>query len=259
MIDCLATSLLQTLPSTCAGARHHHRLLRGVVIECGLHRKNLKGFCRHVELGEPGLKHHGQPQIAVCIGLEVERAGGRTGLEHGNGIVAILAGLRIEFAEEILDKIRIPDVALCVGAHVMRRDGFARQLIFGDDDVGGAAFGPRQRLQFVRPRRTAAQIDGREISGELAHQIVAYVAFGKPGLHTRLRRVVGVLRHALEHGNKRLGVVGRTHDALERVAAHALDQRPLLLGRARHAHEPLGIGELRGEIGRSPKPDGDAG
>ena len=245
----MATSLLHTLPSTLPSARHHHRLLRGVVVERGLDRKHLKGLCRHVELGDAGLEHHGEPQIAVAVRLEIERAGRRAGFLHRHGVFPVRAGLGIELAEKILDEIGIPDIALRVGAHVVRRDGLARQVVFGDDDVGGAALGPRQGLQRVRPGRPAAQIHRRQIGGELAHQIVMHLALGEPRLQARLRRVVGILRHALEHGEERLGIVGRAHDALEGMAAHAFDQRPLLLRRAGHAHEPLGIGQLRREIG----------
>ena len=150
-------------------------------------------------------------------------------------------------------------MALRIGAHVVRRNGLARQIVFGDHDVGGAALGPRQGLQLVRPGRPAAQIHRCQISGELAHQVVVHLALGKPRLHPRLRRVVGILRHALEHGKKCLGVVGRAHDALKCVAAHAFDQRPLLFRRAGHAHEPFAIGQLRREVGGLAQLDGDIG
>ena len=86
-----------------------------------------------------------------------------------------------------------------------------------------------------------------------------HLALGKPRLHPRLRRVVGVLRHALEHWEKCLGVIGRAHDALEGMAAHAFDQRPLLLRRAGHTHEPFGIGQLRREVGGLAQLDGHIG
>ena len=56
-------------------ARHHHRLLHGVVIGRPVDRENLKGPILHIETGEAGLKHHGEPQIAVGVRFEVERAG----------------------------------------------------------------------------------------------------------------------------------------------------------------------------------------
>ena len=42
-----------------------------------------------------------------------------------------------------------------------------------------------------------------------------------------------------------VGVVGRLHDALERVAADAVEQELLLLLGAGHAVQPFGIGEMR--------------
>ena len=240
-------------------ARHHHRLLRGIVVERGLDREHLKGLRRHVELGDAGLEHHGEPQIAITIGFEIEGAGGRAGLLHRYGVFPVGAGFGIELAEKILDEIRIPDMALRIGAHVVRRDGLTRQIVFGDDDVGGAALGPRQGLQLIGPGRSAAQIDRGQIGGELAHQVVVHLALGEPRLHPRLRGVVGILRHALEHGEERFSIISRAHDALERMTAHAFDQRPLLLRRAGHAHEPFGIGQLRGEVGGFAQLEGDIG
>ena len=95
---------------------------------------------------------------------------GKPGLRTGIGYSRCAPVFGIEFAEKILDEIRIPDIALRVGAHVMRRNCFSRQVVFGDDDVGGAALRPRQRPQFVSPSRSRAQIDRRQIGGELAHR-----------------------------------------------------------------------------------------
>src|SRR2546428_13824187 len=38
------------------------------------------------------------------------------------------------------------------------------------------------------------------------------------------------------------------HDAIEGVAAVAIEQEPFLLFGARHAHEPFGIGEMAGHL-----------
>ncbi len=47
---------------------------------------------------------------------------------------------------------------------------------------------------------------------------------------------------------KGIGVIFRTHDALERVAAHAVEQLALLLIGAGNARQPFAIGQLRGEV-----------
>ena len=66
-----------------------------------------------------------------------------------------------------------------------------------------------------------------------------------------------LIRGTLEHRNEALGRIGRTHDAFERVTAHAFDQRPFLLRRSGHAHEPFGIGELRGKVAGALQLNGD--
>src|SRR5262245_51393170 len=61
--------------------------------------------------------------------------------------------------------------------------------------------------------------------------------------------LVGVAPHAWEDlRRKTLGVVARLHDPLEGVAAHAVEQRQLLLLRARHAHDPFAVAELAGDV-----------
>ncbi len=54
-------------------------------------------------------------------------------------------------------------------------------------------------------------------------------------------------RHPVDDVDQALGVVGRLHDAFERVAADAVEQELLLLLGAGHAVQPLGIGEMRRE------------
>src|SRR5580704_5535000 len=117
----------------------------------------------------------------------------------------------------------------------------------------------RGRSYSVMTTRVARPFGRGKVGSELAYQIVVHLALGEPRLHPRLRGVVGVLRHALEHGKECFGVVGRAHDALKGVAAHAFDQRPLLLQRAGHAHEPFGIGQLRREVGGLAQLDGNIG
>ena len=45
-----------------------------------------------------------------------------------------------------------------------------------------------------------------------------------------------------------VGIVGRAHDALQRVAADAIKKLRLLIVGARRAHHPLGIDELGRKI-----------
>ena len=229
-------------------ARHHHGLLRGVDVELRRQRKEPERLGLRVELGEPALEHQGQPPVAVMVRLERQRAGREARLRQRIGVFHMGAGARIEPAEIGLDEIRVPDEALGIGAHVMGRDGRARHVVFGDDHPGRPAGRARQRLQLVVPAVGLAQIDGRKILGDLAGAIVGHRALDHARLHMRHRRIVGEVRHALEHADELVGGELRAHHPLERVAAHAFDQRPLLLGRARHAHEPFGAGELAGNI-----------
>jgi len=56
-----------------------------------------------------------------------------------------------------------------------------------------------------------------------------------------------------------VGVMRRLHDALERVAAGAVEQESLLLVRAWHAHQTFGVGEMSGEVLHLPEVDLDVG
>jgi len=47
----------------------------------------------------------------------------------------------------------------------MGHRGRARQLIFGDDHVGGAALEPRQHLERIGPGLLLAQIDAGDVFG----------------------------------------------------------------------------------------------
>ena len=63
------------------------------------------------------------------------------------------------------------------------------------------------------------------------------------------RRGTGIIAaHAYDDLLEPVGVVGRLHDALERVAAGAVEQEPLLIVRARHADQPFRIGEMRRKV-----------
>ena len=84
---------------------------------------------------------------------------GKPGLCSGTGILGDLAGLGIEPAEVLLAEVRVPGDAVLIDDHVVRLDGLARQVVFGDDHAGGAAARTRQRLERIVPLRLRAQID----------------------------------------------------------------------------------------------------
>src|SRR2546426_725441 len=67
----------------------------------------------------------------------------------------------------------------------------------------------------------------------------------------RLERVAArsVARHPHHHLHEFVGIVSGLEEALQRVTADAAADPVLLLFGSRHAHEPFGIGELRGYIG----------
>ena len=61
-----------------------------------------------------------------------ERADREALLQLGQRDFRVLTGLRIEAAEELLAEIRVPDHATAIENDVMRLDGRARQIVFGD-------------------------------------------------------------------------------------------------------------------------------
>src|SRR5436190_1740443 len=94
-----------------------------------------------------------------------------------------------------------------------------------------------------------AQIDGREIVGELA-VLLRRARAGRIQHGLRLDGLAhgAIAAHAGDDLRPLVGIVRRTHDAFQRVAAGAIEQRRLLLFRPGDAHHPLGIGELAGEV-----------
>jgi hypothetical protein len=229
--------------------RHHHRLLRRVAVECRRQREQAEGRGLWIEARKPALEHQREPPVAVGIGLQRQRPGREIGLRRRVGELHMGAGTRVEPADIGFDEVGVPDVARAVGAHVVRRDGVAGQRILGDHDARCRADRPRQRLEGIVPAVAAAEVDRRQILRDFAGAFVRNLAVDDARLHPLLGRVVGVIRHALEHADEFVGREARTHHALERVAAHALDQRPLLLGRTGHAHQPFCGRELGRNIG----------
>ena len=190
-----------------------------------------------VELGDRALVHQADPGIVVLVDFEIERADRIARLRHRDRILRHLAGLRIHLAEEHLAEIRVPDVALVIEHHVVRLDQRIRQIVFGDDDMGGFAGEPRQGLERIVPGVLLAQIDAGEPFGGLlcASPRPMICATASPTSRCGLqRRAAGIIAgHALEHLHEFVGVVGRAHDALERVAAVAVEQKSLLRRRCR--------------------------
>ena len=198
------------------------------------------------------LPSHRSPALSV---RSPEEAGGEAGLVHRHWILAGLAGLGIEPAQELLAEARIPGDAVGIDDDVMRLDGLARQIIFGDDHAGAAAFRARQRLERVVPLRARAQIDAAEKVGHAAIDLHALVpALFHPALAApKLRGGRNALVHVALHARQRdvdeiVGLVGRARHPLERVAAHAAQHRVLLLVGAGEACKPFRVRELGGEI-----------
>ena len=136
----------------------------------------------------------------------------------------------------------------------MDRDGRAAQVVFGDDRAGAAAFDARQRLELIGPVGRLAEIDGGDVFRRPAEALrVGSARQIDASLRLQYGAGLGIGVHALDHRHQLIGVGGRLHDPLERVAAHAIDQLELLVVGARDAHHPLGIGELPGEIARLAK------
>jgi hypothetical protein len=201
-----------------------------------------------VEARNAALIHHADPEITLRVGLEIQRADRIAGLEHRYGKFPDLTGLGVHLAEELLGEVAEPDHAPLVGDDVVRLDQPARQVVLGDDDARGAAGRARQGLERIAPSLVLAQIDGGEVVGNRLH--AGTLPERAPGVADQplrmLRRAARVvLRHALEHLHELLGVVWRLHDAIEVVAADAVEQRFLLLVGAGEACEPFGIGDLR--------------
>ena len=175
---------------------------------------------------------------------------------HVDGEFRDLARLRIEPAEVLLAEARIPGDALFVDDDVVRRDRLARQVVFGVDHARRAAARARERLQLVAPLLRGAAVDRGEVLGGRAvhlHALVAallHQALGFAQLRMLRNALVHVALHARQDRLREgVGVVPRAHDALERVAADAVEEQPLLLVGAGDARHPFAVGELRGEIG----------
>ena len=120
--------------------RHREvRLLRGVGLPLRRQRIDAELFGLAVEPRHAALVHHADPDVAVGIDFEIERALGMVGLQHRDRIVRHLAGVRIDLGQELLAEVREPHAAVGIDDHVVGLNLFPRQIVFGDDDAGGAA------------------------------------------------------------------------------------------------------------------------
>ena len=143
----VSVSSIHTLPSTFIWVGV--TMLVWVVMPCHSLWQRIGGdlLGLAVDLGGAGLVRHADPDIAVGIELEVERAFGLIRRAARQCIVRHLAGLGIELADELVAEIGIPGMAVGIDDHVMRQRFLARQIVFGDDHMGGLALRPRQPLQ----------------------------------------------------------------------------------------------------------------
>ena len=132
----------------------------------------------------------------------------------------------------------------------MRHCYFARQIVFRNHDARGPANGPRQRFQRVLPFADRTEIHCGEPLCLLAEALrVDRLDLADAPL--RLERIAArsVARHPHHHLHEFVGIVSGLEDALQSVTANAATYPVLLLFGSRHAHQPFGIGELRGYIG----------
>src|SRR5215467_11650120 len=237
--------------------RAHHVDLRRVDVLLGRELPGGELLSLAVELEDRRLVHVPQPQVAVAIRAQPEQPGREARLVDVDGKFPDLAGLRVEAPEVLLAEARVPGDPVGVDDDVVRRDRLARQVVLGVDDARRAAGGARVRLERVAPLRRGAAVDRREVLGGRAVDLDALVAallhqpLGAAQLRVLRDALVDVALHPREHGlHEGVGVVAGPRDALERVAADAVEEQSLLRVAAREARHPLAVRELRGEVGR---------
>src|SRR5262249_19740996 len=108
---------------------------------------------------------------------------------------------------------------------------------------------PSLRLMVLRNSasraRDAASASPRSSRSRAGRAAAVGAPRRRPPLRVQRRALVGIAGHARQDlRHERLLVIGGLHDPLERVTAHAVKQRELLLLRARHAHDPLAVRKL---------------
>ncbi len=190
----------------------------------------------------------------LAVEAHGQRAGREAGLQLGHGILRHLARLRVELAERLLAEVAEPRDAIRIHDDVMRLDRLAWQVVLGDDHARAAPARAGKRLQVVLPRGRAAEVHAREELGELLPRALALFAtdlhesLGTPRLDVQRRALVDVGAHPLDDLQEAGGVVRAPRGPLERVAVDAAEEGELLRVGPRHAEEPVGVGQLRGEV-----------
>jgi hypothetical protein len=91
-------------------------------------------FRLRVELGDLRLTHHGFPDVSILIHRDHEATRRKAGLRDGNRIARDLAGLGVQFRDDMVLEIGKPDVARFVEQRVMRRS-FVGQIVRRDDGL----------------------------------------------------------------------------------------------------------------------------
>ena len=196
-----------------------------------------------------GLIHQADPDEAILVHFEIERALGMIGLLHRNREIRHLAGLRVELGEELLAEVRIPDHAVGIDDHVVGLNLLSGQIIFGDDDARSAAGRTRRHLEVEAVLGLAAEIERRKIVGDALRRGridggAAVIAVEALRLHVRGAGIIAA--HALEHLEEfRAGVLG-FKNPLNGMAIRAVEQRALQLFRTGRARQPLRIRQLIG-------------
>src|SRR5262249_11347348 len=104
-----------------------------------------------IELHERALVHVPEPELAALVGTYGERAGREAGLLQRNWIFLVRARLDVDAPDELLAEARVPGIPLVIDDDIVRLDRFARQVVLGIDDAGGAAGRSRERLELVGP------------------------------------------------------------------------------------------------------------
>src|ERR1700743_1621672 len=72
-----------------------------------------------IEIAERALVHRVEPELALLVVFQREQADRSVGLEALDRIFGELEGLRIEFRDEHLAEVRVPDVTVLTEQHVL--------------------------------------------------------------------------------------------------------------------------------------------
>jgi hypothetical protein len=168
-----------------------------------------------------------------------------------------LSRFGIQSSDGLFAEIGIPGHSLRVHDDVVRLDRRTRKVVLRDDDLGVLSFRPRERPERIRPGRAGAQIDRAEELREPLLGLPQCLAARReqPSLRSlndvQREARIRIGRHPLQHGHEFSRIVFRFDDAFERVADNTGEQAGLLIVGAGHAHQPLGICELGGQILRA--------